>query len=337
MNVMLLAAGEGTRLRPYTHIRPKPAIPFMNIPLAAYPLAFLEDLPLNRLVVNTFHLPTKVIDLFVSIPHGARHLHFSHETERILGNGGGLEYARDYFVGQGDLILMNSDEVILPIHPQQVQKALELHRSSRAFCTLITMNHPGVGTQFGGVWLDDAGQVQGFGLTPPNLQSKTAEHFIGIQILSEEIFNFLPKGGVASNILYDGVSKAIAAGKKVQRHNIDCLWYETGNPKDFLHATMACMELMSEQKVAAERVNPRKHLINTIQRFSREAPQIIHSEDCNMLKHSTAKVDSSARLSGFSVIGAGAEVPANCNLRNTVIGDGVIVPADTIAENEIIL
>ncbi|RYZ68331.1 MAG: mannose-1-phosphate guanyltransferase, partial [Proteobacteria bacterium] len=90
MNVMLLAAGEGTRLRPHTLIRPKPTIPFLNLPLAAYPLSLLEDMRVDRLVVNTFHLPTKVVDLFINLNHGARKLHFSHEINQIMGSGGGL-------------------------------------------------------------------------------------------------------------------------------------------------------------------------------------------------------------------------------------------------------
>lgn len=343
MNVMLLAAGEGTRLRPYTYIRPKPAIPFMNIPLAAYPLAFLENLPINRLIVNTFHLPTKIVDLFVQLPHGARHLNFSHEIERILGNGGGLEYAKDYFLGQGDLILMNSDEVILPVLPQQMQKALEHHQSSGAFCTLLTMHHPGVGSQFGGVWLDESEHVQGFGLIPPNPQCKKAEHFIGVQILSEEIFNYLPRGGVASNILYDGVSKAIAAGKKVQRYNIDCLWYETGNPKDFLHATETCLQLLSrapatiEDENSVRLLNPQRHLLTALQRFGGEKPVVEQRNGLRLFKHSSCLVDRSAELTGYVVSGANSRIGANCKLRNVVIGDGVDIPADTVAENEIIL
>lgn len=63
MNVMLLAAGEGTRLRPYTEILPKPAIPFLTIPLAAHALSFLRGFTIDKLVVNTFHLPHKIHEL----------------------------------------------------------------------------------------------------------------------------------------------------------------------------------------------------------------------------------------------------------------------------------
>ena len=163
MNVMLLAAGEGTRLRPYTNILPKPAIPFLNIPLAAHSLSFLNDIAIDKLVVNTFHLPEKVHTLFQRLPHGAKELYFSDEVGEILGNGGGLGKAAKYFAGGGDFIMMNSDEVILPVDPFVMKKAIEKHKASNAICTLMVMDHPGVGTQFGGVWADANNLVKGFG------------------------------------------------------------------------------------------------------------------------------------------------------------------------------
>lgn len=332
MNVLLLAAGEGTRLRPYTFLRPKPAIPFLNIPLAAYPLAFLEDLRIDRLIVNTFHLPTKVVDLFVHLPHQARHLHFSHEIEKILGNGGGLGYARDYFQGQGDLMLLNSDEVIIPMQKQQMEKAMAFHKSTGAFCTLITMDHPGVGTQFGGVWLDDSERVQGFGLAPPNARCEKGEHFIGVQILSEEIFKYLPNGEV-SNILYDAVAKAIADGKRVQRYKIDCHWYETGNPKDFMNATAACLDLLGKPDGGYSQ----EYLKATIHRFSREMPVLEKTTSLTLLKHSTAKIVESSVLTGFAVLGPYSLVNEACVLKNVVVANGAEVQPDTHAENEIFL
>lgn len=334
MNVMLLAAGEGTRLRPYTYVQPKPAIPFLNIPLAAYPLAFLEDVRIQNLVVNTFHLPTKVVDLFVPLNHGAKKLHFSHEIARILGNGGGLGFARSFFRGQGDLILMNSDEVILPQEKHHVAKALEFHKSTGALCTLITMDHPGVGSQFGGVWLNDDDEVKGFGKVAPSSECRRAEHFIGVQILSEEIFNYLPEEDV-SNILYDGVAKGIAEGKRVQRYKIDCHWFETGNIKDYLKATAECLHLLGQEGPVSS--IPREHLAAAISRFSGEAPAVVKHEHGIVLKHSTATIDPSVSLSGFAVLGAGAVVGKNSQLKNVVVGAGTELSQDTHAENELFL
>ena len=59
MNVMMLTAGEGTRLRPHTQFWPKPAISFLNVPLFLYPLQFLDSIRIEKVVLNTFHLPER--------------------------------------------------------------------------------------------------------------------------------------------------------------------------------------------------------------------------------------------------------------------------------------
>lgn len=332
MNVMLLAAGEGTRLRPYTLIRPKPAIPFLNIPLASYPLAFLEDLKIDRLVVNTFHLPTKVVDLFVHMNHGARRLHFSHEINQILDTGGGLGAARDYFKVENDLILMNSDEVILPTEKGIIAKAIEFHKKNKAFCTLLTMDHEGVGTKFGGVWLDSKERVRGFGKTSPGAECVKAEHFIGIQILSGKIFEYLPNGFPA-NILYDGVTKAIGEGHLVQRYKVPCRWYETGNPQDFLKATKSCLDILTSKIETYEQ----SHLRRALERFSQETPVIETQGGVTTLKTASTVIEPNVTIKGFGVFGPQAKIQSGSTLENVVVANKIKVAANTAATDLIFL
>jgi NDP-sugar pyrophosphorylase family protein len=72
MNVMLLAAGEGTRLRPYTLEKPKPCIPFLSVPLAFYSLSLLSEINVHNLVTNVFHLPDQVQNLFLKFQNNGR-------------------------------------------------------------------------------------------------------------------------------------------------------------------------------------------------------------------------------------------------------------------------
>jgi mannose-1-phosphate guanylyltransferase len=190
-----------------------------------------------------------------------------------------------------------------------------------------------VGTQFGGVWLNEKDEVVGFGKISPTPQGKTAEHFIGVQILSDEIFNYLPNGD-AANILYDGVTQALADGKKVRRHKINCQWYETGNPKDFLQATAECLSMLAADDRTG---NPKQHLKNTIEKYCKEPLRIEKTASLTMLKHSSARIESPAGLSGFAIIGQNAHISKNCTLKNTIIANNAEVPPDTHAENELFL
>ena len=60
MQAILLAAGYGTRLRPYTHIRPKPLFPVANRPLLDRLLDQLHAAGAVPILVNCHHLADQV-------------------------------------------------------------------------------------------------------------------------------------------------------------------------------------------------------------------------------------------------------------------------------------
>ncbi len=330
MNVMVLAAGEGTRLRPYTTQLPKPAIPFLTLPLAAHALGFLQGIQINKLVVNTYHLPEKIHVLFNKINHQAKELIFSDEQGKILDSGGGLNRVRHHFKDGGDFILMNADTVILPKDSEVLKKALAHHRSSGAVATVLVMSHPGLGTQFGGVWADSAHAIKGFGKTKVE-GSEKAWHYIGVQILSEKIFNYLPQQEV-SHIFYDGVMNAAKGGEKVQVYPIECTWFETGNPTDLLEASHYCVNALlgaeGHEKLALEK---------TFSQFSSSKVITQKFNQANLQFSAEAIINNESKFSGFVCAGSGTVIGRNCTLENVIIGDGVHVADGTTANNTILL
>lgn len=331
MNVMLLAAGEGTRLRPYTNTLPKPAMPFLTVPLAAHALSFLHSIEINKLVVNTFHLPQKIHELFHNLPHQSKELHFSDEQGEILGSGGGLGKARSYFTGEGDFIMMNADEVILPKDSDTLKMAIATHKQTNALATLLVMDHPEVGTQFGGVWTSSHGKIEGFGKTPFCNTTK-AWHFVGVQILSERIFDYIPTSG-PSNILYDAVTLGIAKGELAQVFPMDCSWFETGNPKDFLRASETCVRYLLNEKESYQGASLRR----TLDRFAGSSAKIFGNEKSLGIISSTARVDEKLDINGLLIVGPGSFVGTHCKLKNVIIGSNVCIAANTDAFDSIII
>lgn len=330
MNVMLLAAGEGTRLRPYTNTLPKPAIPFLTVPLAGHALSFLSGIQIDKLVVNTFHLPQKIHELFHTLPHGARSLHFSDEVGEILGSGGGLGKARSHFIGGGDFIMMNADEVILPEDSKVLEKALWHHKKSKALSTLLVMDHPGVGSQFGGVWANEKNSILGFGKSAFEGSHK-AWHFVGVQILSERIFDYIPTTG-ASNILYDAVTAGIAKGEVVQAYPFEGSWFETGNPQDYLEASHACLQFLSPKESYQKEL-----LFNTLMQYSSEPLKVESQDSVCCLMSENFSLDKTTTLEEMFIAGPGSVVGAHCRLKNVIIGSGVVVPDNTVASDTLFL
>lgn len=329
MKVMILAAGEGTRFRPHTLTLPKPAIPFLGVPLAFHSLGLFDKLETLELVVNTYHLPAKIKQTYLSIESKVQSLQFSDEAGTILGSGGGLKKAQSLIQATEPFFMMNADEVILPAYSQILEKAYQHHLKSKNISTLLVMKHPLVGTKFGGVWTEND-SVIGFGKSAPRKESQ-AWHFLGIQILSPDVFNFVPENK-ESNILYDGLTQALQDGQHVGFYEVDALWFETGNPLDFLQATKECLEHIKNQDTYG------KSIQQTISKFSEEKFHLLQQDTslCLAAESSLSKI-SELSYQGFNVIGQNLTCHGPVQIQNSVIGNNQsLLPGEKVSDSILI-
>ena len=320
MKAMMLTAGLGTRLRPVTERFAKPAVPFLNVPLFYFPIALMEELGVTSLVLNTHHKPEQIEMLAQRIPGAHYPIAFSNEAAAPLGSGGGIWQARALLEGGGDFLVSNGDEVILPRDPQVMKRFHDDHVASGALATILVMEHPLVGSQFGGVWAKNDGTVLGFGKDSKKFDhADRGYHYIGLLLLSDRIFDFLPSG--ESNILYDAISAAITKGEKVRAVVGDFTWYETGNPHDFLTATADALKLYTEG--AGEDA---KALHRICDRFWPKGTTLGRDPDgALVLKCASSIVDDGALMRGFVVLGENAHIERGAKIENAVLLPGARV------------
>ena len=106
---MVLAAGLGTRMRPLTLLRAKPALPVMNRPLLHWTLDLLARNGVTEVMINLHHLPFTVMEAVGDGRVFGLRVTYSREP-RILGTGGGPRKVRSFF-GDDPFILVNGDMV----------------------------------------------------------------------------------------------------------------------------------------------------------------------------------------------------------------------------------
>ena len=106
--VMILAEGLGTRLKPLTDTMPKALVPVGGSPLLDINIRKLQAQGYDRFVVNVHHFAQQIID-YVTQQDYAPLVHFSDEREQLLETGGGLKKARNLFRDDEPILIHNVD------------------------------------------------------------------------------------------------------------------------------------------------------------------------------------------------------------------------------------
>ncbi len=218
---MLLAAGFGTRLRPYTLIRPKPLFPICNTPLLHILLDKLVDAGCDRIVVNCHYLADQIKEAVAGRPE----VILQYEEE-VLGTGGGLRKALEYF-HDGPVLVMNGDI----FHDINLKQLLEAHVSASSSVTMALHDYP----RFNSVAVR-RGWVRNFLTRKEAAQKKDKEEmllaFTGIHVVNREVIEQIPAQGFFHIIdLY----KELARDEKVGFTRTDgSFWKDMGTPQDYL-------------------------------------------------------------------------------------------------------
>lgn len=105
---MILAAGLGTRLKPWTEMHPKALAPVNGQPLLERNIRYLQRFGIYDVIVNVHHFSEQVIQAIDSNEGWGSRITISDETAEVLETGGGLQKA-SWFLNDEDFVLMNVD------------------------------------------------------------------------------------------------------------------------------------------------------------------------------------------------------------------------------------
>src|SRR5919106_5457387 len=131
MKAMVLAAGEGIRLRPRTEQLPKALVPVAGRPMIEYPLLLLRYHGIHDIIINLHHLGNKIETYLGNGNQLGLHITYSKEPER-LDTGGGLLKAKPFL--QDDTFIVINTDVLIDL---DLDELLEFHQRKRAAATLV--------------------------------------------------------------------------------------------------------------------------------------------------------------------------------------------------------
>jgi mannose-1-phosphate guanylyltransferase len=296
---LVLTAGLGTRLRPLTDVRAKPAIPVAGDAMIRRIVAWLVSHGVDDLVLNLHHRPeTLTAVLGDGADLGAR-VRYSWEQPRVLGSAGGPRLAQP-IVGAETFLVVNGDTLT----DLDLARFAGAHAGSGAAATLALVPNRDF-TRYGGVRLDAEQRVVGF--TPRGPGAEGSYHFIGVQMVEASAFEGVAAGEPASSI--GGVYDALFAQQpgRVRGWVCDAAFWDVGTVADYWR-TSAAFSANAIETGASEPHRPR------IDASARVTRSILWDD---VVVHADAVLDE-------CIVTDGVVVPPGVQYRRSVVmaGDG---------------
>ncbi len=226
---MLMAAGLGTRLRPFTNTQPKALFPVLGVPIAQFALDAMARAGVAKVVANVHHHAEATRQGIAQLDRGRADLLVSDESALLLGSAGGIKKARPHF-GREPFFLINAD-VLCDIDLSALAHTHARLRDRWGVTMTLAIFERGPSTgRYREIYLDrDRGLICGFG------ELATARpFFIGSAVIEPEALALVPEGqpGEFVPLMLDPAIKAGRAGF----HSCSGVWKDIGAPSLWLDA-----------------------------------------------------------------------------------------------------
>jgi NDP-sugar pyrophosphorylase family protein len=232
-HALVLAAGLGTRLRPLTLVRAKPAIPVAGEPMIRRIVSWLAAHGVTDIVVNLHHRPETIAAVLGDGSDLAVHVRYSWEQPAVLGSAGGPRHALPLI--DGDPFFIVNGDTLTDFDLGTLRAA---HAASGALVTLavIPNREP---ERYGGVRLGEDGVVQGF--VPRGSAARGSCHFIGVQLAQKAAFERLPDDEPIDSVgnLYDRL--IVERPGSICGHLCSADFLDVGTTADYWRSSMALL------------------------------------------------------------------------------------------------
>ena len=287
MRAMIVAAGLGTRLRPLSELRPKPAMPVRGLPLVAYQLELLAHHGVREVIINVHHLPEQLMETALRCCPPGMSIEFSVEEE-ILDTGGGIRRAAN-FLRESDPCLIIGGDMVLDADLTGLRRRHEERGDALSMLLRRDPREP----QFGTIGVDADGRVRRIGSRMDLGGSTDRGLYVWANVLSARAFDTLPDRKVFSHFAHWIYPLLEAGARDIRAEVMDvtaCVWEPVGTPEEYLAVNLAPPAL-------------------------------------SYLDPDTRAREAGVILEPGLVIGAGAKLGAGARLRRAVVWDGEEVPA----------
>ncbi len=335
MQAVILAGGEGTRLRPLTSTVPKPVVPLVDRPFIAYMLEWLRGHGVDDVVMSCGFLASGVRNVIGDGGEYGVRLRYVEEP-RPLGTGGAVKFAEDLL---DERFLMLNGDVLTDL---DLSAQIAMHEEKGARCTLalIGVEDP---SAYGLVRRHDDGSVKEFLEKPSPDQVDTNLISAGAYVMERDVLSLIPPD---TNCSIEREVFPRLVGEGLFGYAGEGYWLDIGTPQRYLQATFDILERNVHTAVGDRLDGSFLALADGVRADGRVVPPAL-------VEHGVS-IAAGARIGSLAVLGSdvtigprttieqavvlqGATVGADCRLSYCIVGAGVTIGDGTHIEGGAVL
>ena len=304
MIAVVMAGGEGSRLRPLTLGRPKPMVPILNVPVMEHILTLLKRHQITEIIVTVHYMASVIEDYFGDGSDFGVHMRYVLE-ETPLGTAGSVKNAQEML---DEPFLIISGDALTDI---DLGKVIRFHQEQRSLATLVLV-HVNSPLEYGVVITDAVGAVQRF-LEKPSWGEVFSDTVnTGIYVLDPSVLDLIPAGR-PYDFSSDVFPQLLSRGDPMFGYIADGYWCDVGSLSDYLKAGFD----LAEGRVALP------------------LPQVRQAN--GMMAARSAMVEPGVRSYGAVYLGEGCVVRSGTVLHGpVVVGDNTIIEAGATVDRSVI-
>jgi mannose-1-phosphate guanylyltransferase len=318
LQALILAGGEGTRLRPLTSTIPKPVVPLVGRPFVSFMLEWLRGHGVDDVIISCGFMAEGVRGVLGDGEQLGIRLRYLEEP-RPLGTGGALKFAQEllaerFFMLNGDVLT----DIDLTAQLQQHERT-----GARATLALIPVEDP---SAYGLVRRHDDHSVSGFVEKPGPEQIDTDLINAGAYILERGILDRMPPAG--TNVSIEREVFPALVGDGLFGYEASGYWLDIGTPDRYLQATFDILEGNVSTEIGTELEDCGRALLHGATVQGRVVAPV--------LAGAGSSVAPGAIVGGRAVLGRGVQVGEASHIESSVLLDGVSVGARSTISDSII-
>lgn len=331
---MILAAGQGTRVRPLTKNMPKPMIPILGKPVMEYIIEHLARYGIREIMINVAYNHWKIENYFGDGHRWGVEIGYSYEGVRQqgeivpkpLGSAGGMKHIQEFsgFFDETTLVLCGDAIIDLDI-----KAALFEHKTKKALASVVTLEVPAEEVKnYGIVVANDRGQVTSFQEKPKPEEALSRYASTGIYLFEPQVLDLVPTGkefDIGSQLFPLMAQQGLPFYAQHRHFN----WIDIGRVSDYLAVCLRVLRgEVAQMDMPGTEVRPGVWVgLNTRIDWDTvkiTGPVYIGSGSC---------IESNATIEGPAWLGHGCRLRAGSRLRHSVLFDYTRLNENAVFDN----